>query len=89
MPWAVRPPLWDLTARRVVRPPQETDPASNFAKTARTTLNTFQMLPGAQIMHKLLPLLTMHESRQNAKRCNIELLKYTKFITRCYTCTNE
>jgi hypothetical protein len=40
-----------------VRPPQETDPAPNFSKTARTTLNTFQMLPGAQIMHTLPPLV--------------------------------
>jgi hypothetical protein len=23
------------------------------------------------------------------KKCNLELLKYTKFITRCYTCPNE
>jgi hypothetical protein len=25
----------------------------------------------------------------NFKRCNLELLKYTKLITRCYTCPNE
>jgi ribosomal protein S27E len=25
----------------------------------------------------------------NLKRCNLELLKYTTFITRCYTCPNE
>jgi hypothetical protein len=25
----------------------------------------------------------------NLKRCNLELLKYTKFIKRCYTCPNE
>jgi hypothetical protein len=25
----------------------------------------------------------------NVKICNLELLKYTKFITRCYTCPNE
>jgi hypothetical protein len=25
----------------------------------------------------------------NLKICNLELLKYTKFITRCYTSTNE
>jgi hypothetical protein len=25
----------------------------------------------------------------NLKICNLELLKYTKFITRCYTCPNE
>jgi hypothetical protein len=25
----------------------------------------------------------------NLKTCNLELLKYTKFITRCYTCPNE
>jgi hypothetical protein len=25
----------------------------------------------------------------NLKKCNLELLKYTKFITRCYTCPNE
>jgi hypothetical protein len=25
----------------------------------------------------------------NVKICNLELLKYTKCITRCYTCPNE
>jgi hypothetical protein len=25
----------------------------------------------------------------NLKKCNLELLKYTKYITRCYTCPNE
>jgi hypothetical protein len=25
----------------------------------------------------------------NLKTCNLELLKYTKSITRCYTCPNE
>jgi hypothetical protein len=35
------------------------------------------------------PFLTMHESRKNAKSFNIEILKYTKFITRCYTCPNK
>jgi hypothetical protein len=25
----------------------------------------------------------------NLKKCNLELLQYTKFITRCYTCPNE
>jgi hypothetical protein len=89
LPWAVSPPLWDLTALGVVRPPQETGPAPNFSKTARTTLNTFKMLPGAQIMQNFSPLLTMHESRKNAKSFDIELLKYTKFIRRCYTCPNE
>jgi ribosomal protein S27E len=24
-----------------------------------------------------------------SKKCNLELLKNTKFITRCYTCANE
>jgi hypothetical protein len=57
LPKVVRPPLCDLTAWGAVTPPQETGPAPNFSKTARTTLNTFQMLPGAQIMHKLLPLV--------------------------------
>jgi hypothetical protein len=41
IPWAVRPPLWDLTAWGAVRSPQQTGPAPNFSKTARTTLNTF------------------------------------------------
>jgi hypothetical protein len=35
------------------------------------------------------PLLTMHESRQNAKSFNIYLLKYTQFITRSNTSSNE
>jgi hypothetical protein len=55
--WTVRLPLCDLTAWGTVRPPHETGPAPNFSKTARTTLNTFQMLPGAQIKHKLIPLV--------------------------------
>jgi hypothetical protein len=25
----------------------------------------------------------------NVKKCNLELLKYANFITRCYTCPNE
>jgi hypothetical protein len=56
MPWVVRQTLWDLTAYGAVRPLEEIDPAPNFSKTTRTTLNTFQMLPSAQIMQKLLPL---------------------------------
>jgi hypothetical protein len=62
LPGAVKPPaLGGSTAyltldhQGTVRPPQETGPAPNFSKTARTNLNTFQMLQGAQIMHKLLP----------------------------------
>jgi hypothetical protein len=68
---AVRPPGSHLTAWGAVRPPQETGPAPNCPKFARTNWNTFQALPGAQSMHKLLPLITMHESRQNAKTFNI------------------
>jgi hypothetical protein len=55
--WAVRPPLCDLTARGAVILPQETGPAPNCSKFAQTNWNTFQMLPRAQIMHKLLPLV--------------------------------
>jgi hypothetical protein len=29
------------------------------------------------------------EKGSNLKTCNLELLKYTKFITRCYKCPNE
>jgi hypothetical protein len=54
---AVRPPAPQLTAWGTVRPPQETGPAPNCSKFARTNLNTFQTLPGAQSMHKLLPLV--------------------------------
>jgi hypothetical protein len=54
---AVRPPAYHLTAWEAVRPPHETDLAPNYSKTTLTNLNTFQKLPGAQIMHKLLPLV--------------------------------
>jgi hypothetical protein len=54
---AVRTPALQLTARGVVKPPQETGPAPNCSKFARTNLNAFQTLPGAQRMHKLLPLV--------------------------------
>jgi hypothetical protein len=57
LPWAVRPPLYDLTAWGAVRPPHETGLAPNFSKIAQITLNTFQMLSGAEIMHKLFPLV--------------------------------
>jgi hypothetical protein len=40
-----------------VRTLQETGPAPNCSKFARTNLNTFQTLPGGQSMHKLLPLV--------------------------------
>jgi hypothetical protein len=53
----VRPPTTHLTAWGAVRPPHVTGPAPNCSKFARTNWNTFQMLPGAQIMHKLLPLV--------------------------------
>jgi hypothetical protein len=53
----VRPPTCHLTAWEAVRPPHETGPASNFSKTARTNWNTFQKLPGAQNMPKLLPVV--------------------------------
>jgi hypothetical protein len=52
-----RPTLHQTFQKLAVRPPQETGPAPNFSKTAQTTLNTFQMLPCAQMMHKLLPLV--------------------------------
>jgi hypothetical protein len=54
---AVRPPTCHLTAWGAVIPPHETGPALNFSESARINWNTFQMLPGAQIMHKLLPLV--------------------------------
>jgi hypothetical protein len=34
-------------------------------------------------------LLAMHESSQKCKKCNLELLKCTKFNKGCYTCSNE
>jgi hypothetical protein len=54
---AVRPPVPYVTAWGAVRPPQETGPALNCSKFSRTIWNTFQTLPGAQSMHKLLPLV--------------------------------
>jgi hypothetical protein len=53
----VRPPVPDLTAWGTVRPPQGTGPAPNCSKFSRNNWNTFQTLPGAQNMHKLLPLV--------------------------------
>jgi hypothetical protein len=90
-------PLWDLTASGWLDRPKRPTPPNFIVKKPYTklfknclnTLNTFQILPGAQNMHNLPPLLTMNESRQNAKSFNIELLKYTTFITRCYTCPNK
>jgi hypothetical protein len=57
LPQAVRPPTTQLTAWVAVRPPHVTGPAPNCSKIARTNWNTFQTLPGAQSMHKLLPLV--------------------------------
>jgi hypothetical protein len=54
---AVRLPTTHLTAWEAVRPHHVTDPTPNCSKFAQTNLNTFQMLPGAQNMHKLLPLI--------------------------------
>jgi hypothetical protein len=54
---AVRPPATHLTARGAVGPPHVTGSALNCSKNARTNWNTFQTLPGAQNMHKLLPLV--------------------------------
>jgi hypothetical protein len=54
---AVRLPTFHLIVWGAVRPPHETGPAPNFSKTARNNWNTFQKLPGAQIMQKLLPLV--------------------------------
>jgi hypothetical protein len=60
---AVRPLAPDLTASTrydrlgAVRPLQETGPAPNCPKFDRTSWNSFQTLPGAQSMHKLLPLV--------------------------------
>jgi hypothetical protein len=54
---AVRPPTTHLTASGPVRPPHVTGPKRNCSKFARSNWNTFQRLPGAQSMHKLLPLV--------------------------------
>jgi hypothetical protein len=64
LPRAVRPPTpGGYTACHTsdhlgaVRPPHVTDPAPNCSKFARTNWDTFQTLPGAQSMYKLLPLV--------------------------------
>jgi hypothetical protein len=46
---------------------------------------------GMQLFSTLLspPCCQCMNQVSNLKTCNLELLKYTKFITRCYTCPNE
>jgi hypothetical protein len=66
-----------------------TPKAKNAKEMHKLPLDTWDRFQGykATFLHlPFSPLLPMHESRH---KCNLELLKYTKFITRCYTCPNE
>jgi hypothetical protein len=70
---------------------QQTTPpkAKNAKEMHKLPLDTWDRFQGYTITFLHLPfppLLPMHESRH---KCNLELLKYTKFIIRCYTCQNE
>jgi hypothetical protein len=49
------------------------------SRDAMQLLSTFLSPPCCQCMNQ----------GTNLKKCNLELLKYTKFTTRCYTCPNE
>jgi hypothetical protein len=49
------------------------------SRNAMQLFSTFLSLPCCQWMNQ----------GSNLKKCNLELLKYIKFITRCYTCPNE
>jgi hypothetical protein len=86
---AVRPPAPDLTAWGRLDRPKRPALYQTAQKFARPNWNTFQTLQVPKTCTNFSPLLTMHESRQNAKSFNIKLLKYTKFITRGYTSPNE
>jgi hypothetical protein len=49
------------------------------SRDAMQLFSTFLSPPSCQCMNQ----------GTNLKKCNLALLKYTKFITRCYTCPNE
>jgi ribosomal protein S27E len=49
------------------------------SRDAMQLFSTFLSLPCCQCMNQ----------GSNVKICNLELLKYTKIITRCCTCPNE
>jgi hypothetical protein len=82
---AVRPPVPHLTAWGAVRPALH-ETAQNLPEQIGTPSKHSQV---PKECTNFSPLLTMHESRQNAKTFNIYLLKYTKFITKSYTSPNE
>jgi hypothetical protein len=70
---------------------QQTTPpkAKNAKEIHKLPLDTWDRFQGykATFLHlPSSPLLPMHESRH---KCNLELLKYTKFITRWYACQNK
>jgi hypothetical protein len=89
MPWAVRPPLWDLIAWGWLDRPKKPALRQTFQKLPKPLWTPSKCSQVPKSCTSFSPLLTMHESRKNAKSFNIDLLKYTKFITRCYTCPNE
>jgi hypothetical protein len=68
---AVRPPTTHLTARGAVRTPLH-QTAQKLSKPIRTPSKHSQV---SKIGTNLSPLLTMHESSQKCKKCNLELLK--------------
>jgi hypothetical protein len=70
--------------------PPKAKNAKEMHKLPLGSWNRFQGCKATFLHLPFSPLLPMHESRLKfEKKCNLELLKYTKFITRCYTCTNE
>jgi hypothetical protein len=89
MLWAVRPPLWDLTTWGRLDRPKKLALHQSFQKLPEPLWTPSKCSQVPKSCTNFSPLLSMHESRQNAKSFNIEFLKYTKFITRFYTCQNE
>jgi hypothetical protein len=89
MSWAVRTPLWELTAWGRLDHPKKPALHQTFQKLPEPLWTPYKCFPVPKSCTNFSPLLTMHELRKNAKRFYIELFKYTKFIITCYTCPNE
>jgi hypothetical protein len=73
---------------------QQTIPpkAKNAKEMHKLPLGSWDMLQDAmQLFSTFLspPCCQCMNQGTNLKKCNLELLKYTKCITRCYTCPNE
>jgi hypothetical protein len=68
---------------------KEQDHLKKSPEMARNHLKPSECIQQAISSPNFSPLLAMHESSQKCKTFNLELLKYTKFNTGCYTCPNE